>query len=175
MAHIKGVKQKSYARKRRSKQQVKKNARKRCDEEEQLSGVMNHFLGRVQVIPTVLTMDIDSLWNKLHERDKNHTPREISIDDSAEESTDKEFENEDEVEIGEEIISDEEDNEVDVESKSVMNSFISDAIDCLRKELINAVTMIDECSEDKVSLVESLHDHNLWIRSEAILIMFARK
>ena len=114
------------------------------------------------------TVDIDSLWNKIHGRNKNHTPREITIDDSVEESTDEEFENEDEVEIGEDIISDEEDNEVDVESKSVMNSFLSDKKECLGKELSKASTMIDECSEDKFSLVECLHDHNFWIRSEAI-------
>ena len=98
-----------------------------------MSGAMNQFLGWAQVMPTIPTVDIDSLWNEIHERDKDHTPREISIDDSDEESTDEDFESEDKVEIGEEIIMDREDNEADVESKSVMSSFLSDAVECLRK------------------------------------------
>ena len=88
------------------------------------------------------TVGINSLQNKIHKRDNNHTRREIAKDDSEEESTDKEFENEDEVEMGEEIISDEEENEIDVESKSVMNSFLSGMIE--RKELTKPVAMIDE-------------------------------
>ena len=63
-------------------------------------------------MPAMPTVCIDLPWSKTHERDESRTPREIAIGDSDEESTDKEFENEDEVQIGEEIISDEEDNKV---------------------------------------------------------------
>ena len=129
---------------------------------------MNQFLSRAEIISAILAADTDSLWNKIRKCNKNYAPHEITIDDSDKKYANRELESEDKVKIEEVIILDDDNNEVDIECKSVIGSFLFDIIECLRKKLSKPATMINECSNDKFSLVEYFHDHNVWIESEAI-------
>ena len=90
MPPARGIKQKIFARKRKTKAQEQNDERKKKAEERKITATMNTFLGRSQVIPTLPTIDVDATWDRIRERDEEHVLRGIVMDDDSYNSSDNE-------------------------------------------------------------------------------------
>lgn len=133
----KGMKQRSFARKRKTKAQLHVVDKKKHIEERKLSATMNAFLGRSQVTPTLPPIDTDAMWNRIRERDENYVPREIVIEDDSYNSGENE-ETESDKDYEFKTLDNEEEKENEYLSNSIMDEFLVTIQDTLRVELLQS-------------------------------------